>query len=74
MGPIRKATLVAVLGTLALLVATSALEPDVPTALVAVYNLWLLGTVVVVVVFLIATAFRFFEYITGGDRSREERG
>lgn len=74
MGPIRKATLVAVLGTITLMLAMTALEPDVPRALVAVYNLWLLGTVVVVAVFLIVTAVRFFEYITGGDRSREERG
>ena len=74
MGPIRKATLVAVLGTVVLMLAMTALEPDVPRALVAVYNLWLLGTVVVVVVFLVATAFRFFGYITGSDRSREERG
>lgn len=74
MGQIGKATLVAVLGTVALVVAMAALEPDVPRALVAIYNLWLLGTIVVLVVFLITTAFRFFTFISGGERSDEERG
>jgi uncharacterized membrane protein len=74
MGPIGKATIVAVLGTVALVVAMGALEPDVPGALVAVYNLWLLATVVVAVVFVITTAFRFFAYLTGDERSGEERG
>jgi hypothetical protein len=68
MGTIGRATLVAVLGVVALLVAMAALEPDVPRALVAVYNLWLLGTVVVLVVFLITSAFRFFAFISGGER------
>ena len=74
MGPIGKATLVAVLGTVALMVATSILEPDAPRALVALHNLWRLGTVVVFVVFVVTTAFRFFGYLGGKGRSREERG
>lgn len=74
MGPIGKATLVAVLGTVALMVATSILEPDAPRALVALHNLWLLGTVAVVVVFVVTTAFRFFGYLGGEGRSGEERG
>lgn len=74
MGPIGKAMLVAVLGTVALVVAMGALGPDVPGALIAVYNLWLLGTVVVAVVFIITSAFRFFAYLTGERRSGEERG
>lgn len=63
-----KAVIIAVLGTVALLVAMSALEPDVPTVLVAVYNLWLLGTVVVLVVGVIGAFLAFFEKITGGKR------
>lgn len=74
MGPIGKATLVAVLGTVALVAAMGTLGSDVPGALVAVYNLWLLGTVVVSVVFVVTTAFRFFAYITGNERSGKERG
>lgn len=63
-----KAVIVAVLGTVALLVAMTALEPDVPTALVAVYNLWLLGTVIVLVVGGIGALLAFFDKITGGKR------
>jgi hypothetical protein len=74
MGSIGKATLVAVLGVVALLVAMAALEPDVPRALVAVYNLWLLGTVVVLVVLLVTSAFRFFAFISGKGRSDDDRG
>lgn len=63
-----KAVIVSVLGLLALVVAMAALEPDVPTTLVAVYNLWLLGTVVVLVVGVIGALLVFFDKITDGKR------
>lgn len=60
-------TIVSVVGALALSAAITALDPHAPLALVAVYNLWLLVTVTLLVATALTLCFRFFSLITGGD-------
>lgn len=59
---------VAIVGLLALATLTPRIDPYVPVSMVAVYNLWLLGTVTVVAALLTSLCFRLFEVITGGSR------
>lgn len=60
-------TIAGLVGVLVLSTAVGTLDPRAPLALVAIYNLWLLATVAVLVAALITLAFDFFSYITGGD-------
>ncbi|MDL5361836.1 hypothetical protein [Halalkalicoccus sp. NIPERK01] len=57
-----------VVGVLALSAAIPTLDPRVPFPLVALYNLWLLATVAVLVATVILLFVRFFSLITGGRR------
>ncbi|KYH27623.1 hypothetical protein HAPAU_02910 [Halalkalicoccus paucihalophilus] len=57
---------VGVVGTLVLSAAIPTLDPRVPIPLVALYNLWLLATVTVVVAAGILLCVRFFSFITSG--------
>lgn len=59
---------VGVLGALALSAAVPTLDPRVPLPLVALYNLWLLATVAVLVATVILLFVRLFSLITGGQR------
>lgn len=61
-------TLLAVVGSVALASAVSVLGPDAPRAAVATYNLWLLGTVVVIVALVTTLCFRFFALVSGDRR------
>lgn len=56
----------AVVGVVVLAAAIPALDPHVPISLVAVYNLWLLATVALVVASLLVACVQFFELVTGG--------
>lgn len=59
---------VGIVGVLALSAAIPAIDPRVPIPLVALYNLWLLATVAILVAAVITLSFDFFSYITGGNR------
>lgn len=58
--------LFAVAGVVVLSATIPALDPRIPLPLTALYNVWLLATVAIVVATLITLCVRFFDYITGG--------
>jgi hypothetical protein len=68
MKPLWAAVVIALAGLAVLTLLVNALDPGTPPALNAFYNLWLLGTVVVLVVGTIGACFRLFERITGHRR------
>jgi hypothetical protein len=57
-------SVVGIIGVVSLTVAIP--ETGAPSALIALYNLWLLATVTLVVATIITLCFRFFSLITSG--------
>jgi hypothetical protein len=68
MKPLWAAVLIALAGLAVLTVLVNALDPGTPPALNALYNLWLLGTIAVLVAGAIGACLWFFELITGHRR------